>query len=132
MSRTKLFTEDAKLKLPGNSIPVGTTNVEFTSDVMAAPGSSFPSGKNKGEGTITRTNNDIDATYKGELETAVGKFPWTSREKSKVDHGNVKGDEEVTIENVPGFPPRLKISMETEMEDTTMKNEKKVTNIGYR
>jgi hypothetical protein len=136
MARTKLFTEDAKLKFPGNKnkLPAGQTEVTFTSEVTGAPGSRFPSGKNEGRGTITRTNNNIDANYSGTLTTDAGQeFKWTSHEKSKVDpEENVKGEEEVIIENLPGFPQRLTISMETTMEDKTMKDEKKVTNIGYQ
>jgi hypothetical protein len=135
MARIKLFTEDAKLKFPGNKnkLPAGQTKVTFTSDVTPAPGSNFPSGKNKGEGTITRTNNDIDASYEGELTVGNKVYKWTSHETSKVDGSeNVKGEEEVTIEDLPGFPQRLTITMETTMDDKTMKDEKKVTNIGYR
>jgi hypothetical protein len=122
----KLFTEEGSLEgFEGtdalqDEVP---TKLTFTSNVTGE-GSKFPSGKDGGEGTITRhADGIVNASYEGSLMTDKGqKVTWRSHEKSKVVEGGkkVKG-----LEIVLGFSQP--IIMETEIDLSS----KKFTNTAY-
>jgi hypothetical protein len=117
-----LFTEKGTLVFEGNALRVGvTTNVSFTSKVQGV--GNFPSGDNKGQGTMTLNPDDtVDSSCEGELTTDQGQvFKWKSREKSKKKDDGVKGVERVT--EFRGYP---QIVMDTEMF-----SDKKFTNTAY-
>jgi hypothetical protein len=106
-----LFTEEGTLVFEGNALKEGvTTNVSFTSRVQGV--GNFPSGDNKGQGTMTlNPDGTVDSSCEGELTTAQGQvFKWKSREKSKKNDGGVKG-----VERVTGFSQYPQIVMDTEM-----------------
>jgi len=114
-----LFTEEGTLEFPGNTLPVGDTKVTFESKVTGV--GSFPSGKNKGKGTITvKPNGKVVASYEGELTPGQGRpISWTSREKSEKKGREVKG-----LEEVRGFSQQI-------VMDTEMLSDKKFANTGY-
>jgi hypothetical protein len=97
-----LFTEEGSVEgFEGtNTLQEGVpTKVTFTSKVMGI-GDKFPSGKNEGEGTMTRhSDGTVDASYQGSLITDDNghQFMWRSHEMSKVvDDGKLEGVEILT------------------------------------